>query len=68
MTVLLDALSDAWAQMTEALAFVAQALEENWRTGLAALLDRPAALFYVVGLVAILALTRCPHTRCRTPA
>ena len=57
MNVFLDALSDAWGQMTGTLAFVAQAFGENWRTGLAALLDRPAALFYVVGVFAVLALT-----------
>ncbi len=56
MNVFLDALSDAWSQMTGTLAFVAQAFAENWRTGLAALLDRPAALFYVVGVVAVLVL------------
>ena len=56
MTVFLDALSDAWSQMTGTLAFVARAFAENWRTGLAALLDRPAALFYVVGVVAVLVL------------
>ena len=56
MNVFLDALSDAWSQMTGTLAYVAQAFGENWRTGLAALLDRPAALFYVVGVVAVLAL------------
>ena len=49
MNVFLDALSDAWGQMMGTLAFVAQAFGENWRTGLAALIDRPAALFYVVG-------------------
>ena len=43
--------------MTGTLAYVAQAFGENWRTGLAALLDRPAALFYVVGVFAVLALT-----------
>ena len=42
--------------MTGTLAYVAQAFGENWRTGLAALLERPAALFYVVGVVAVLAL------------
>ena len=56
MNVFLDALSDAWSQMTGTLAFVAQAFGENWRTGLAALLERPAALFYVVGVVAVLVL------------
>ncbi len=57
MNVFLDALPDAWGQMTGTLAFVARAFGENWRTGLAALLDRPTALFYVVGVVAFLALT-----------
>ncbi len=56
MNVFLDALSDAWGQVTGTLAFVAQAFGENWRTGLAAVLDRPAALFYVVGAVAVLVL------------
>jgi hypothetical protein len=56
MIVFLDALSDAWGQMTGTLAFVAQAFGENWRTGLAALLDRPTALFYVVVVVAVLVL------------
>ncbi len=49
MNVFLDALSDARRQMTGMLAYVAQAFGENWRTGLAALLERPVALFYVVG-------------------
>ncbi len=48
MTVFLDALSDAWGQMTGTLSYVAQAFGENWRTGLAALIDSPTALFYVV--------------------
>ncbi len=56
MTVFLDALLDAWSQMTGTLAFIARAFAENWRTGLAALLNRPAALFYVVGVVAVLVL------------
>jgi len=56
MKVFLDALSDAWGQMTGTFAFVAPAFGQNWRTGLAALLARPAALFYVVGVVAVLAL------------
>jgi hypothetical protein len=56
MNVFLDALSDARGQMTGTLAFVARAFGEKWRTGLAALLERPAALFYVVGVVAVLAL------------
>ena len=56
MTVFLDALSDAWGQMAGMLSCVAQAFAENRRTGLAALLERPAALFYVVGVVAVLVL------------
>ena len=56
MNVFLDALSDAGGQMTRTLAFIAQAFGENWRAGVAALLDRPAAFFYVVGVVAILVL------------
>ena len=56
MNVFLDALSDAWGQMTGTLAYVAQAFGENWRTGLAALLEHPAAVFYVVGVVAVVAL------------
>ena len=40
----LDALSDAGSQMTGTLAYVAQAFGDNWRTGLAAPLDRPAAV------------------------
>jgi Protein of unknown function (DUF2726) len=56
MTLFLDALSDAWGQMTGTFTFVAHAFGENWRTGLAGLLDRPAALFYLVGLVAVLAV------------
>jgi hypothetical protein len=39
--------------MTGTLAFVAAAFEENWGTGLVALLDRPVALFYVVGIFAV---------------
>jgi len=53
MNLFLDALSDAWGQMTGTLAFVAAAFEENWGTGLVALLDRPVALFYVVGIFAV---------------
>ncbi len=62
MTVFLDALSDAWGQMAGTLSYVAQAFGENWRTGLAALIDRPAALFYVVGIVAVLALALSGRT------
>ena len=49
MNVFLDALSYAWSQMTGALPTSRRAFGENWRIGLAALLARPAALFYVVG-------------------
>jgi hypothetical protein len=54
MNVFLDALPGAWGQMTGTLAFVARAFGENWRTGLAALLARPTALFYVVGVFSVL--------------
>jgi hypothetical protein len=57
MNAFLDALSDAWGQMSGTLAFVAQAFGENWRTGFAALLDLPTALFCLVGVVAVLTLT-----------
>ena len=56
MNVFPDALSDAWGQVTGTLAFVAQAFGENWQTGLAALLDRPTVLFYLVAVVAVLVL------------
>ena len=61
MNLFLDALSDAWGQMTGTLAFVAAAFEENWGSGLVALLDRPAALFYVVGIVAVLVVAFGGH-------
>ncbi len=56
MNVFLDALSDAWGQLTGTLGVITQAFGENWRTGLAALLDRPTPVFYVVGIVAVLVL------------
>jgi hypothetical protein len=56
MNVFLDALADAWGQMTGTLNAVAQAFEENWQAGFAALVDRPAALIYVVAAVAALVL------------
>jgi hypothetical protein len=56
MNLFLDALDGAWSQMTDTLGFVARAFGEDWRTGFAALVDRPAALFYVVGAVAVLVL------------
>ena len=44
MNLFLDALDDAWSQMMGTVAIVARAFGEGWRTGLAALVDRPAAL------------------------
>jgi hypothetical protein len=52
MSLFLDALSDAASQMTETLAFVSQAFGTGWGRGLEALLDRPAALFYLAAFVA----------------
>jgi Protein of unknown function (DUF2726) len=57
MNVFADAMSDAWRQTTATIVYVAQAFGANWRTGLAALMDRPAALFYLLGAVAALVLT-----------
>ena len=53
MNVFLDALSDASAQMTGTLAFVAHAFGAGWEKGFEALLDRPAALFYLAAFVVI---------------
>ena len=53
MSLFLDALSDAAAQMTETLASVSQAFGAGWGRGLEALLDRPAALFYLAAFVAV---------------
>ena len=52
MSFFLDALSDAAAQMTEMLASVAHAFGAGWGRGLEALLDRPAALFYLAAFAA----------------
>ena len=52
MSLFLDALSDAVAQMTETLAFVSHAFGAGWVRGLEALLDRPAALFYLAAFAA----------------
>ena len=52
MSLFLDALSDAAGQMTETLASVSQAFGAGWGRGLEALLDRPAALFYVAAFAA----------------
>ena len=53
MSLFLDALSDAAAQMTETLASVSQAFGAGWGRGLEALLDRPAALFYLAAFAAV---------------
>jgi Protein of unknown function (DUF2726) len=52
MSLFLDALSDATGQMTETLASVSQAFGAGWGRGLEALLDRPAALFYLAAFAA----------------
>ena len=52
MSLFLDALSDAAAQMSETLASVAHAFGARWARGLEALLDRPAALFYLAAFAA----------------
>ena len=52
MSLFLDTLSDAAAQMTETLAFVSQPFGAGWVRGLEALLDRPAALFYLAAFIA----------------
>src|ERR1700727_1017895 len=51
MSIFLDALSNASSQMTETLTSVGQAFEAGWGRGLEALLERPAALFYLAALV-----------------
>ncbi|RBP13109.1 hypothetical protein DFR50_11278 [Roseiarcus fermentans] len=53
MNVFFDALSDASAQMTGTLAAVVHAFGAGWGKGLEALLDRPAALFYLAAFIAI---------------
>ena len=52
MSLFLDALSDAWAQMTETLASVAHAFGTGRVRGLEALLASPAALFYLAAFAA----------------
>ena len=52
MSLFLDALSDAASQVTETLASVNQAFGAGWGRGLEALLDRPAALFYLAAFAA----------------
>lgn len=53
MSLFLDALSDAWAQMSVTLASVSQAFRTGWGRGFEALLARPTALFYLVAFVAV---------------
>jgi hypothetical protein len=53
MSIFLDALSDASTQMTETLTSVGQAFEAGWGRGLEALLERPAALFYLTAFAAV---------------
>jgi hypothetical protein len=53
MSLFLDALSDDASQVTETLASVSQAFGAGWGRGLEALLDRPAALFYLAAFVAV---------------
>ena len=52
MSLFLDALADAEAQMTATLTSVAHALAAGWGTGLEALLASPAALFYLAAFAA----------------
>jgi hypothetical protein len=52
VSLFLDALSDAASQVTETLASVAHAFGAGWGRGLEALLNRPAALFYLAAFVA----------------
>lgn len=54
MNLFLDALSDAWDQMTATLAYVVSAFSADWRSGFAALMNRPSALFYVAALAAVI--------------
>ena len=53
MSLFLDALSDAAAQMTETLASVSQTFGAGWIRDLEVLLDRPAALFYLAAFAAV---------------
>jgi hypothetical protein len=53
MSLFLDALSDAAAQMTETLASVSEAFGAGRGRGLEALLDHPAALFYLAAFAAL---------------
>ena len=53
MSLFLDALSDAAAQMTETLASVSQAFGAGWVRGLEALLASPAVLFYLAAFAMV---------------
>ena len=68
MSLFLDALSDAAAQMTETLASVSQAFGAGWRRGLEALLDGPAALFYLAAFVALVVFIMVVYTAPAAPA
>jgi very-short-patch-repair endonuclease len=72
MSFFLDALSDASTQMTETLTSVGQAFEAGWGRGLEALLERPAALFYLAVFAAFIVFmmggprgSRCGYQRGR---
>jgi hypothetical protein len=53
----LYALSNAWDQMTGTLAYVLNAFSAHWWSGFSALMDRPAALFYVAALAAVIVVS-----------
>jgi hypothetical protein len=53
MSLFLDALSDAAAQMNETLGAVSQAFGAGWGRGFEALLGRPVALFYLAAFAAL---------------
>ena len=53
MSLFLDALSNAAAQMTGTLTSVAHAFTAGWGRGLESLLASPAALFYLAAFVAV---------------
>jgi hypothetical protein len=56
VSLFLDALSDAWDQMTATLGYVARAFDADWRSGFGALIDRPSALLYVATLAAVVVI------------
>jgi hypothetical protein len=53
LNLFLSALHDASGQMTDTIATIGRAFGDDWRTGFGALWDRPIALFYLAGFVAI---------------